>query len=189
MATPNIKKPGSQSDSSSEYDGNARVSKKIKERLDYHIKAEAEASQIYRAMAQWCDFNGYFKAARFMDRHAEEEMSHMKRVMEYALDRNCLPTTPAMVKPASEFEDLVDVIRKAYKHEKFITDLYQEFAKICVNEGDFVTFTWLQWYLKEQVEEERLFSNMLDKIEMMKKEGVGMLEIEGEIGGSSLVDA
>jgi ferritin len=182
-----IKKPGDNQSTSDTYDSKSRVSKKIKERLDYQIKVEVEASQIYRAMAQWCDFKGYHNAASYLSRHAEEEMQHMKKVQSYMQDRNCMPTTPSMIKPASEFTDLVDVIKKAYEHEKFVSDTYQEFAKIACMEGDYITHAWMQWFLKEQIEEERKFSNILDKIEMMKKEGVGMLEIESEISNGDLV--
>lgn len=162
-------------------DNNQRVSDEIKQRLDYQIKVEFDSSQIYRAMASWCEYKGYFNAAKFYNNHAEEELSHMKKVTKYAIDRNCLPLTPEIKKPDSNFVDLIDTIKNSYEHEKFISSTYEEFAQISVDNHDYTTFGFIQWFLKEQIEEESTFKNILDKIEMMKKEGIGMLEIENEI--------
>lgn len=183
-----IKKPGQVDTQINKPKGDQRVSDRIKQRLDHHIKAEFDASQIYRAMGSWCEFNGYFNAAKYFNNHAEEELTHMSKVKKYSLERNCLPVTPNVSKPEMNFADLVDVVNKAYGHEKLVTSLYEEFAKMAIEESDFTTFGFIQWFLREQIEEESSFKSMLDKVEMMKKEGMGMLEIEGEISSNSLIE-
>ena len=164
-----------------------RISDAVKKRLDFHINAEMEASQIYRAMGTWCEYNGMFKAAKYFQNHAEEELGHMKRVQKYLLDRSCLPATPEVKKVSVDFEDLVDVVRKAYEHEVKVSMMYEESAQLAITTPCHTTYVFLQWFLKEQIEEESSFKNLLDKVDMMKKEGVGMLEIEDAISGTSLI--
>jgi ferritin len=181
MAT--IKKPGEvNASSTTSKKGEKRLSDILMNRINFHIAAEFEASQIYRAMASWCEYKGLFGTAKFMNRHVEEELDHMKKLRQYALDRNCLPDTPAVKQQSSDFKDLVDVLKKSYEHEMYVTSIYEEFATMALKEPCHTTYQFIQWYLKEQVEEEALFKNLLDKVEMMTEQGVGILEIDEEIG-------
>lgn len=160
---------------------NMRVSDAIANRLNFQIATEFEASQVYRAMATWCEYKGLESTAKFMHRHADEEIGHMNRVKKYAIDRNCLPVTPAVKEQQKEFKDLVDILNKSYAHEIKVTKTYEDFAKLAVQENDYTTFTWIQWYLREQVEEENIFKTKLDRIKSMAEQGLGTMELDEEM--------
>lgn len=180
MAT-NIKKPGS-IDVTPTYSGDKRISDVVSKKLNFQIAVELEAAQLYRAIASWCEFKGFFSTAKFMNKHAEEELNHMKRVQKYLLDRNCMPITPSISQQPSNFAGLLDVVKKGYEHEKYVSSTYEDLAESVLNAKDHTTYTFTQWFLKEQVEEEALFKKIVDKIEMMNREGVGILEIDEQIG-------
>lgn len=177
----NIRKPGS-SDSVTSYNGDKRISDGVLKKLNFQISIELEASQLYRAMASWCEFKGYFSTAKFLNRHAEEELTHMKRIQKYLLDRNCMPLTPSISQQPTNFSGLLDVIKKAYEHEKYVSSTYESLAETVLSEKDHTTYAFSQWFLKEQVEEEALLKKILDKVEMMNREGVGILEIDEQVG-------
>jgi ferritin len=183
MSTPNIKKPGNVNTTISVDTKSVekRVSPAIENKLNKQIEIEFGASQLYRAAAVWCDYNGLFNLSKFLDKHAGEEMGHMDKVKEYLLDRNCLPVIPAVPQPITQFTDILDVIRKAYEHEKFVTSTYVSLADDTISSKDFVTFTFIQWYLKEQIEEEVIFANLIDRIEYMTKHGLGQIEIDSDL--------
>lgn len=168
---------------------NKRVSDVISKRLDFQIAVELEASQLYQAAASWCEYSGLCNTARYLRNHADEEIQHMKRMQKYSLDRGCLPSTPSVKEQPKEFEDLVDVLQKAYNHEKYVSSTYEEFAKLAVNDGDFTTFTFVQWYLREQVEEETKFKSKLDRIKLLIEQGAGVLELDSEMNFDDISEA
>lgn len=177
----NIRKPNS-SDSNTSYKGDKRISDNVLKKLNFQIFIEMEASQLYRSMASWCEFKGYFSAAGFLNNQAQEELTHLKKIQKYLLDRNCMPATPAVSQQPTNFSGLLDVIKKAYNHEKYVSSTYEALAENVLLEKDHTTYTFVQWFLKEQVEEEALFNKIIDKIDMMNRDGVGILEIDEQIG-------
>lgn len=161
-----IVKPGEQSPAGGTSD--KRVSEKTIQFLNKQIKVEAEASQIYYAMAEWCENNGYFGAHRMLNRHSDEERSHMSKVYKYLSDRDVLPTTPELAAPKKQvFKGLPEVIKAAYEHEKFVTSTYNELASLSMEEKDFMTFHFALEFLEEQMEEEAKFKGMIDEINAM----------------------
>ena len=160
---------------------NPRISEAICKRIDFHIQAEHEAAYLYKSAYAWCDYNGLFKAAEMFKTHVSEELSHADRLISYALDKDYKPCIEVIRKQTQEFKDFKDVITAAFEHEKYVTSIYKEFADMALKEKDFVTFEFVSWYLKEQVEEEALFQNILDKIEMLDREGTGIFILEEEL--------
>ena len=136
--------------------------------LNDQIKVEAEASQIYYAMAEWCENNGYFGASKMLFKHSDEERSHMSKVYKYLSDRDVLPVTPEINSPKKQvFKGLPEVLRAAYEHEKFVTSTYNALAASSMEEKDFMTFHFALEFLKEQMEEESKFKSMIDEINTM----------------------
>lgn len=146
----------------------ARVPEKVYKMLNDQIKIELEASQIYYAMGEWCEENGYFGGARLFKEHSDEERGHMSKVYKYIQDREGEAITPDVEAPVKQkFVDLKEAIEVAYDHEKYVTDTYNDLAKLSMLESDFATFQFALGFLKEQVEEESKFKNMLDEIGIM----------------------
>lgn len=163
-----------------------RVSDKMSDMLNMQIEVELEAAQIYKAMASWAEINGYFGTAKFMQDHYKEELDHMDKMYQYILDRNCLAITPEIKQPKLEFSSLYELIKEAYKHEKYVTSTYNEVSMLALKENDYVTFHFIGWYLEEQIEEEMLFSRVLDQYDVLAQSGeltgLSLFEWDNEIG-------
>lgn len=158
------------------------ISPKIISLINDLIAAELNASQLYKSMAVWCEYTGYEGSAKYYGSHVDEERKHMNKLYDYALDRQCNPTTPAVKAQPNTFKDLKDVLEKTLTHEELIEDLYKKAIKVAWDDNDLSTFTLFQWFLNEQVEEIKLFAGLLDRLEVIGYDKKGMFFLDKEIG-------
>jgi len=158
------------------------LSEKLLKKLNDQMMFEFYSSNVYLQMSAWCENKGFEGSAKFLKDHAAEEMEHMKKIFNYIQDIDALPIIDAIEKPKSEFKDLKHVFETAYKHEKVVTSRINELVELSLSEKDFGTFNFLQWYVEEQREEEKLFKSILDKINMVGLEGRGLFMVDREIG-------
>jgi ferritin len=125
-------------------------------------------------------------SAKFFKEHAAEEMSHMQKIFDYIQDTGALAIVDAIKKPEKEFMNLKEIFELTYKHEKMITKQINEIVDASLNEKDYSTFNFLQWYVAEQHEEEKLFKSILDKIDIIGLDGRGLFMVDKEIGNIKL---
>jgi ferritin len=158
------------------------VSQNISDKLNAQITLEFFSSNLYLQMGAWCTWKGYTGAARFLLVHAQEEYGHMSKLFHYLGETGGLAVIDAIEKPQPQFESLLEVFTLIMEHEKLVTLKINDLVDTALQEKDFSTFNFLQWYVAEQHEEESLFSGILDKIRMIGAEGRGLYLIDKEIG-------
>ena len=157
------------------------LSQAMTDRLNEQINLEFYSSNLYLQMSAWCDFKGLEGCATFLSDHAAEEMSHMQRLFTYVNETGAMAVLGTIEAPPVEYESLADVFARTYEHECLVTRKINELAHVAFSEQDYSTFNFLQWYVAEQHEEEKLFKSILDKIEMIGVEGKGLFFIDREI--------
>ena len=162
------------------------LSKNLLKKLNKQVTLEFYSSNLYLQMSAWCDHKGLNGAAKFLRTHAAEEMQHMHKIFDYIQDTGALAIIDAIEKPDTKFKNLKDIFEITYKHEKMITAQINELVDIALTEKDFSTFNFLQWYVSEQHEEEKLFKSILDKIDIIGLEGRGLYTVDREIGMISI---
>jgi len=143
------------------------ISKKIEDTLNNQIALEGYSSQLYLAMASWAEKSGYNSTAKFLYTHAEEERMHMLKLFSYINDRGGHAIVPGVEQPPHDFNSVFDVFKQIYEHEVMISKSINDLVGICVDERDFTTQNFLQWYVNEQIEEENIARNILDKLELL----------------------
>lgn len=158
------------------------LSKNLLQKLNTQVTLEFFSSNLYLQMSAWCDHKGLNGSAKFLRAHAAEEMEHMQKIFDYIQDTGSLAVIDTIEKPEMEFDSLKDIFTQTYKHEKMITAQINELVDIALSEKDFSTFNFLQWYVAEQHEEEKLFKSILDKIDIIGLDGRGLFMIDREIG-------
>ncbi|MGX9418583.1 non-heme ferritin [Vibrio sp. RC27] len=165
------------------------------DQLNDQINLEFFSSNLYLQMSAWCEDKGFEGAAAFMRIHAAEEMEHMQRLFTYVSETGSLPILGSIEAPKYEFESLGDVFRETYEHEQMITEKINQLAHAAFTTQDYSTFNFLQWYVAEQHEEEKLFKGILDKIELVGEDGKALFFIDKDLavmatkGSSSVMDA
>jgi ferritin len=143
-----------------------RLSTKISDALNNQMTKEAHAAQIYLSYAAWADSNGYGGIANFLFRHANEERNHMMKILEYILKRGAKVKVTAIPDPGDEPKSVNDCFEKVFKQEVSNTEAIYEIVNMSFEEKDWATWNFMQWFVKEQTEEETLALELLDKIKI-----------------------
>ena len=143
-----------------------RLSSTLAQALNDQMTKEAHASQIYLSYAAWADSEGYGGIANFLFRHAAEERNHMMKVLEYILKRGAKVRVIAIPAPPSDPSSVNNCFEKVFEHEVDNTSAIYKIVKIAFNEEDWITWNFMQWFVKEQDEEETLALELLDKIKI-----------------------
>ncbi len=143
---------------------------KVTELLQAQIAMEAHASATYLAMSSWCDDRGYKRSAAFFLNHADEERGHMLRIFNFLNENGVRAFSPEVTNIQQEYKSLKDVFEKTLEHEIAVTDSINNIVKVARQENDFASESFLQWFVNEQLEEERLVHDILDMFEFVSDE-------------------
>jgi bacterioferritin B len=136
--------------------------------LNEHIPNEFAAHQAYLAAAIYYDDLTMPRMASFFYRQALEERNHAMMIVRYLIDIEAEVTIPAVAGPKNGFADIVEPVRMSLEQEKKVTEQFNELAAIARAENDFQGEQFLQWFLKEQVEEVALMDDLLTVVERAK---------------------
>jgi bacterioferritin B len=133
--------------------------------LNDHVPSEFAASQAYLAAAVYYDDLTMPRMASFFYRQAIEERNHAMMIIRFLLDIEENATISGVAAPKTGFADLVDPVRMALDQERKVTDQFNTLVSIARSENNFQGEQFLQWFLKEQVEEVSLMSDLLTVVE------------------------
>jgi ferritin len=143
-----------------------RLSKTIEAALNAQMTKEAHAAQIYLSYGAWADGQGYGGIANFLFRHAQEERNHMMKILEYILKRGGKVKVTAIDAPPADPLNVHDCFEKVFQSEIENTAAIYSVVKLSFDEQDWATWNFMQWFVKEQTEEETLALNLLDKLKI-----------------------
>ncbi|MES2617326.1 MAG: ferritin [Bacteroidota bacterium] len=154
------------------------LSKKIEKALNNQVELEALSSNYYLAMASWAENEGLNGAAEFLYKHSDEERVHMVKLLRFINERGGKGIVPALKEPVSKFKSLSEIFDIILQHEIKVTGEINHVVDICLSEKDYTTHNFMQWYVAEQLEEESLAKQYVDKLRL----------IGGDKGGLYLFD-
>lgn len=161
----------------------------IENALNEQMKMEASSSQFYLAMAGWAERKGFNGTADFMYQHSDEERSHMLKLMKYINERGGNAVVPALPQPETDFKSLRDVFDTLLQHEEMVTQKINELVFLTLQNKDYTTHNFMQWYVSEQIEEEALARTILDKLNMIGDDKSGMYLFDRDIKGMKVTSA
>ncbi|MEI6897459.1 MAG: non-heme ferritin [Psychromonas sp.] len=151
------------------------------EKLNEQINLEFYSSNLYLQMSAWCESSGFEGAALMLRNHATEEMTHMNRLFTYVSETGAVPILGAIEAPPHKFKSLKEIFTETYKHECLITKAINELTHVAFSTHDYSTFNFLQWYVAEQHEEEKLFKGILDKIKLVGEDGKALFWVDKDL--------
>ena len=150
------------------------LSEKIQEALNGQIEVEASSSQFYLAMASWAEANGLNGVANFLYAHSDEERQHMLKLVKFINERGGKAVVPQLAKPPEDFESIHTIFQSLYNHEVKVTAEINGVVELCLKEKDYTTHNFMQWYVAEQIEEEALAADLLDKLKLIGGDNGGL---------------
>jgi ferritin len=139
------------------------------ERLNAQIANEFAASQQYVAVAVHYDAETLPRLAAFFYAQALEERNHAMMMVRYLLDAGEDAQIPAVAGPRTSFSDIVEPVAIALEQEKKVTGQIEDLARAARDAGDFQSEQFVQWFLKEQVEEVATMSDLLRTVERARE--------------------
>jgi len=131
------------------------------ERLNQQIAYEFAASQQYVASAVYYDSETLPRLAAFFYAQAVEERNHAMMMVEYLIDADAQVTIPGVTAPETGFDDIVAPVALALEQERRVSDQIGELMGVARAENDYLSEQFIQWFLKEQVEEVSTMSSLL----------------------------
>lgn len=149
--------------------------------LNQQIRYEAESSQLYLAMASWAESNGFEGVAQYMFAQSDEERLHMLKFVKYINERGEHAILTELSTPQTEFNSLKELFQLFLEHEIKVSGLVNNIVAICLEEKDFATHNFIQWFVAEQIEEEASAKNILDKVKLIGDDNSGFYLLDKDI--------
>lgn len=147
--------------------------------LNQQVAMEAESSMVYLAMASWAEMQpGLDGITEFFYEQSDEERIHMIKLIRFINERGGHGVVPQIKQPKVDFDSIVDMFDHFLKSELKVSASINELVGMSLDEKDFATYNFLQWYVTEQMEEEQLARTLVDKLSL----------IGGDKGGLYLFD-
>ena len=158
------------------------MSKTVLDAINGQIHSELSASYSYLAMSAWCERSSFTGAARWLRLQSQEEYGHAMRLFDFMLARNTQPELPNLEKPRSEFKSLAEVFETAYEQEKSVSSQIDSLYELVFKEKAYPAVVQLEWFLNEQVEEEKTAREVAARLQMVGGDSAGLLEIDRWLG-------
>jgi len=165
------------------------LSSKISAALNKQIESEAFSSQYYLAMASWAETKGLNGVAAFLYMHADEERVHMLKLIKFANERGSHGVAPAVKQPPVTFKNVTQIFDLILQHEVEVTNEINKIVDVTLKEKDYTTNNFLQWYVTEQIEEEALARNIVDKLKLVGDDKGGLYFFDRDLQGLSTAGA
>jgi bacterioferritin B len=155
-------------------------------RLNEQIGNEFAAHQQYVAIAVHYDAETLPQLARFFYRQALEERDHAMMMVQYLLDADDRAIVPGVAAPQVDFGDIVSPVELALAQEKRVSEQINALAALARQEGDYSSEQFMQWFIKEQIEEVATMSDLLRVVERSQDNA---MDIEDYLAREQLGDA
>jgi len=165
------------------------ISKKITKALNGQLNKEFHSAYIYLGMSAYASSNGYNGCAKWFNMQYQEEVAHAMKLFRY-LEEQGAQIVLQDIKALNivDANSIIEVFVMAFEHEQKMTGWLNDLSDMAMKEKDHATYNLLQWYVKEQVEEESLFSEIIDKFKIVGGDGYGLYSIDKELGARVFVD-
>ncbi len=158
------------------------VTKSIQEALNKQVCMEAESSQAYLAMAAWAEIQpGLEGITNFFYQQSDEERMHMLKLIRYINERGGQALVPAIEQPMVSFKSIKHVFDEFLQHELKVSSSINELVHLSLSEKDYATHNFLQWYVNEQMEEERVARTLNDKLTLVGDDKGGLYLFDRDI--------
>jgi len=157
------------------------MDKKLLDALSEQIKNELYSSYLYLSMSSYFELKNLTGFANWMRIQSQEELMHAMKFFDFLNDRGQKIILQAIPQPPSDFSSAEDVFSKTLKHEKGVTALINDLHDTSRKVNDNAASIFLQWFVTEQVEEEKNASKILDELKLIKDSASALLMLDREL--------
>ena len=156
--------------------------KRIEKALNDQIDLENASSNYYLAMTSWLETEGLNGVATFLYRHSDEERAHMLKLIRYINERGCKAEIPSCAKPPKSFDSVQSIFKELLEHEIKVSQEINGVVDGCLNNKDYITHNFMQWFVSERIEGDALAWGILDKLNLVGKDKAGLYLFDRDLG-------
>ena len=160
----------------------------VVEAINRQINSELSASYSYLGMSAWCERQKFTGAARWLRLQSQEEYMHAMKLFDFILARDAAVDLNPIEQPRQKFESLAEVFEKALQQEQEVSKQIDNLYEIAFKEKAFAAVAELQWFLTEQVEEEKTGREIVAKFKLIGNDPASILDMDRELGTRSAIE-
>jgi ferritin len=158
------------------------ISNKVQKVINEQIKNELYSAYLYLAMSAYFEANTLPGFAHWTRLQAQEEVEHAMKFFDFLNERGGRVTLLAIDQPPSEWSSNLEVFQQIYAHEQKVTGLINHLYEVALAEKDYPSQVLLQWFISEQVEEEKNASEIVEHLKMIEARGTAVLMLDHQLG-------
>ncbi|MBN2425392.1 MAG: ferritin [Calditrichaceae bacterium] len=158
------------------------LSKKMETAINNQINAELYSAYFYLNMSAYCEEKSLPGFANWLNLQAQEEYAHAMKFYNYLHDRDGKVILDQIDKPKSGFKNILDVFEQVLEHEKKVTAMINNLYTLAVKENDYPSQVMLQWFIGEQVEEEKTAKEIVDQLKWVGDKSTALFMLDQKFG-------
>jgi ferritin len=158
------------------------LSRKMLAALNAQINAELYSGYLYLSMSAHCESVNLPGTAAWMRKQAKEELEHGMKIFGYVADRGGRVVLAAVSQPPARWKNPLEMWAEVLDHERHVSGLIDNLVSMAVKEGDHATSAMLQWFVTEQVEEEKTASHILEQVKLIGPSGPALFFLDRHLG-------
>ena len=163
------------------------LSKTVEKALNEQVNSEYYSSFLYLSMSSYFETVNLLGMAKWMRTQYEEEIIHAIKIFDMIADMEGTVNLKAIDGPPTEFKSPLDVFEKSLAHERKVTGLINDIYSLARKENDYAVQSALQWFIDEQVEEEKAALEVVRQLEMRGDETTPLLMLDSKLGSREMM--
>ena len=158
------------------------ISKTLQDALNEQINKELYSSYLYLAMSAWCEGKNLCGFAKWLRVQESEEREHAMKLYDHQLDRGGHVELKAIAAPTTPWKSALDVFKTVQSHEQEVSASINSLYELALREKDYPAQVLLQWFITEQVEEEKNAAQIVQQLQLIEERGTAVLMLDHQLG-------
>jgi ferritin len=158
------------------------ISEKMQEAINEQIQAEFFSAYMYLSMSAYFECRNLPGFAKWLRVQFQEEQTHALKLYDYLLERDGVVQLQAIPEPPKEWEGNLEAFQAVLEHEQKVTGLINKLYEVALKEKDYATQVMLQWFINEQVEEEKNAHDIIEQLLLIDARGTAVLMLDHQLG-------
>ncbi len=158
------------------------LSSRMQDAFNSQINAELYSSYLYLSMSSYFADRNLPGFANWMRIQAQEELLHAMKFFDFVMERKGRAILKNIETPPAEWKGPLDIFEAAYKHEQHVTALINNLVGLAMDEKDYASNAFLQWFVNEQVEEEAAADHIVEQLRLIDQSKGGLFMLDRELG-------
>lgn len=157
------------------------MDKKLEKAFNDQIKNELYSSYLYLSMAAYFESKNLARFSHWMKIQAKEENSHAMKIFDFLADRGARIVLEEITQVPTDFSSALEVFEETLKHEKKVTELINQLYELSKKLGDNASSIFLQWFITEQIDEEKNATVILETLKAIKSDSAALIMLDREL--------